>query len=206
MIDEDDRALVAACLARDEGAFAALIAAHRPGIVRLARAQVGPHDVEDVCQDIYLRVFVRLSTFEHRSRLATWIYRVALNVIRNRQRSARRHRCDAHVSLDELCLRERFRALVHASTPASLFEATDRARRVRQAIRELPSTERRALTLWTYRDASLSTIARSTGRSMAGARRSLRRARDGVRAVWTIERSGTGRRETSVSRRPVECK
>ena len=104
-VDTDDRALVAACLARDEGAFAALIAAHRPGIVRLARAQVGPHDVEDVCQDIYLRVFVRLSTFEHRSRLATWIYRVAVNVIRNRQRSARRHRFDAHVPRDGLCLR-----------------------------------------------------------------------------------------------------
>jgi RNA polymerase sigma-70 factor, ECF subfamily len=192
MIGTDDRALVAACLACDDGAFSTLIAAHRPGIVRLARAQVGPHDVEDVCQDIYLRVFVRLNTFEHRSRLATWIYRVAVNVIRNRQRSARRHRFDAHVPLDTLCLHERSRALGHSSTPASLFEASDRARRVRQAIRELPATERRALTLWMYRDASLATIARSTGRSVPGARRTLLRARDRVRAVWTVDRSRPG--------------
>ena len=72
-VERDERALVAACLSRDQDAIDALIAANRPAIVRLARAEVGSHDVDDICQDVYLRVFARLSTFEHRSRLSTWI-------------------------------------------------------------------------------------------------------------------------------------
>lgn len=185
-IDTDERALVAACLAADEDAIAALIAAHRPSIIQLARTQVGPDDVEDVCQEVFLRVFAHLGHFEHRSRLATWIYRVTLNVIRNRQRSARRRRFDVHVSLDELGMDDRFRALAHLSTPASLFEASDRTRRLRRAIRELPSMQRRALILWTCRDSSLLTIARSTGLSVRSVRRTLRLATQSIRdgGLW----------------------
>jgi RNA polymerase sigma-70 factor (ECF subfamily) len=189
-VDTHERALVAACLSRDEDAIAALIAAHRPAIVRLARARVGTHDVDDVCQDVYLRVFARLSTFEYRSRLATWIYRVALNVIRNRQRTARRRRYDAHVPLDELSTYDRFPALVDSTTPASLWEASDQRRRLRLAIRELPRVQRRALMLWTYRDSSLPAIAQSTGLSVPVARRTLQQARRRLRTSWPIGLSG----------------
>ncbi len=72
-VGRDERALVAACLSCDQDAIDALIAANRPAIVRLARAEDGSDDVDDICQDVYLRVFARLSTFEHRSRLSTWI-------------------------------------------------------------------------------------------------------------------------------------
>jgi RNA polymerase sigma factor (sigma-70 family) len=190
-VDRDERALVAACLACDQDAIESLIAEHRPAIVRLARAQIGSHDVDDVCQDVYLRVFARLSTFEHRSRLSTWIYRVALNVIRNRQRTARRRRYDAHVPLDELCPHDRFPTLVDSATPASLWEASDRKRRLGRAIRELPSIQRRALMLWTCHGLSLRTIAHSTGVSLPDARRTLQRATHGVRTAWTLGRSGT---------------
>jgi len=181
---DDDRALVAACLSRDQDAMQYLIAAHRPAIARLACAEIGSHEVDDICQDVYLRVFARLSTFEHRSRLSTWIYRVALNVIRNRQRTARRRRYDAHVPLDELWPHDRFPMLVDCATPASLWEASDRKRRLRRAIRELPSIQRRTLMLWTCHGLSLRTIAHSTGVSLPVARRTLRRATHGVRAAW----------------------
>jgi len=183
-VDTDERALVAACLSCDEDAIDALIALHQPAIVQLARAQVRSHDVDDVCQDVYLRVFARLGTFEHRSRLSTWVYRVALNVIRNRQRTARRRRYDAHVSLDELSPHDRFPMLVDSATPASLWEASDRQRRLRRAIRELPAIERRALMLWTCHGLSLRTIAQSTGVSLPVARRTLHCARHGVRTAW----------------------
>ncbi len=189
-VDTSERALIAACLICDEDAIAALIAAHRPVIVRLARARVGTQDVDDVCQDVYLRVFARLSTFEYRSRLSTWIYRVALNVIRNRQRTARRRRYDAHVPLDEVSTHDRFPALVDSATPASLWEASDRRRRLRLAIRELPWIQRRALMLWIYRDSSLPAIARSTGLSVPVARRTLQQARRRLRTSWTIGLSG----------------
>ncbi len=195
-VESDERSLVAACLSHDDDAIRELVAAHRPAIARLARALLGSEDVDDVCQDVYLRVFKRLGDFEHRSRLATWIYRVTLNVIRNRQRTARRRRLDAHVSLDDVSARDRVASLAHVATPASQLEAADQARHLRRAILRLPPLQQRALTLWTYSDSSLATIARSTGLSLPGTKRTLRLARTGVRteieaarrdrAAWTI--------------------
>ena len=112
------------------------------------------------------------------------LYRVALNVIRNRQRTARRRRYDAHIPLDALCLHGRFPMLVDSVTPASLWEASDRKRRLRVAIRELPSVQRRALMMWTCHGLSLRTIARSTGVSLPVARRTLQHATHGVRTAW----------------------
>jgi RNA polymerase sigma-70 factor, ECF subfamily len=185
--DEDDRLLVAACLARDDRFIGQLVATHRPAIAGLARALLGREEVDDVCQDVYLRVFTRLAAFEHRSRLGTWIYRVTLNVIRNRQRTARRRHLDAHVSLDEIGARDRLRFLVHA---ASLSESYEQARHVRWAIRSLPAVQRRALVLWAYRDSSLATIARSTGMSLSAVKRTLRLARSGVRTQIDGRRCG----------------
>ena len=186
-IDADERALVAACLACDEDAIAALIAAHRPAIVGLARAELSGDEVDDVCQEVYLRVFAHLGRFEHRSRLATWIYRLTVNVIRNRQRTSRRRRWDVHVPLDNLRIDDQQLVLAQLSTPATLFEASDRSRRLQRAIRGLPPIQRRALMLWTGRDWSLRAIARSTGLSVRTVRRTLRLAKEGVRAAWTAE-------------------
>ena len=72
-VGRDERALVAACLSCDQDAIEALIAANRPAIVQLAHGQGGSDDVDDICQDVYLRVFARLSTFEHQSGLSTSI-------------------------------------------------------------------------------------------------------------------------------------
>ena len=194
--ERDERSLVEACLACDDDAIDDLVAAHRPAIARLARTLLGNEEVDDVCQDVYLRVFKRLGDFEHRSRLATWIYRVTLNVIRNRQRTARRRHLDAHVSLDAVSARDHATSLAHVSTPASQLEAAEQARRLRTAIRGLPPVQRRALALWTYSDSSLATIARTTGLSLPGTKRTLRLARTGIRteieaarrdrAAWTI--------------------
>ena len=46
-------------------------------------AQHFVHDLEtarDVVQDTFLRLFERLDQFEGRSRLSTWLYRVATNL------------------------------------------------------------------------------------------------------------------------------
>ena len=182
-VERDERALVEACLACDDDAIDDLVAAHRPAIARLARALLGSEEVDDVCQDVYLRVFKRLGDFEHRSRLATWIYRVTLNVIRNRQRTARRRHLDAHVSLDAVSARDQRRPRSRTSRRRRRSSRRrSRSRRLRTAIRGLPPVQRRALALWTYSDSSLATIARSTGLSLPGTKRTLRLARTGIRA------------------------
>jgi RNA polymerase sigma-70 factor, ECF subfamily len=179
--DPVERALVAACLAYDDRAIKELVATHRPAIARLAWVLLGREEVDDVCQDVYLRVFRGLDQFEHRSRLSTWICRITLNVIRNRQRTARRRRFDAHISFDDLDYRDHVESFRDPVTPASISESRERARRLRNAIRALPPVQRRALILWTYSDSSHANIARSIGLSLPEIKHALRLAKREVR-------------------------
>lgn len=67
-----------------------LIDRYRPYVLNLARQKVEPEYVEDITQDILLKVFVSIKKFEQRSLLSTWIYRIAVNhLLRHKGSSAR---------------------------------------------------------------------------------------------------------------------
>jgi RNA polymerase sigma factor (sigma-70 family) len=55
---------------------------------RLALRFLGdPHDAQDACQEILIRIVTRLETFEHRSKFSTWAYTVATrSLLRTRRR------------------------------------------------------------------------------------------------------------------------
>ena len=79
--DRDERALVAACLAGDQGACAALVAAYARMVGTVIWRATGQRDViEDLTQETFLRTFKALEYFDSRARLSTWIYTIAHNV------------------------------------------------------------------------------------------------------------------------------
>ncbi len=73
-------ALVLAAKNGNRRAFAGLVLRYRPRILALALHLTGnAHDAEDITQDVFLRAWQHLPTFEHRSAFFTWIYRIAVN-------------------------------------------------------------------------------------------------------------------------------
>src|SRR6516162_536084 len=79
--DPDERALVSACLAGDQGACAALVAAYARMVGTVIWRATGQRDViEDLTQETFLRTFKALEYFDSRARLSTWIYTIAHNV------------------------------------------------------------------------------------------------------------------------------
>jgi RNA polymerase sigma-70 factor (ECF subfamily) len=70
---------------------------HNRRLYRVVRAIVGnDHDVEDVMQDAYVGAFEHLARFEGRSRLSTWLTRIAMNEALSRvQRGGRVEEWDA---------------------------------------------------------------------------------------------------------------
>lgn len=73
-------ALVLAAKNGNRRAFAGLVLRYRPRVLALALHLTGnAHDAEDVTQDVFLRAWQHLPTFEHRSAFFTWIYRIAVN-------------------------------------------------------------------------------------------------------------------------------
>lgn len=65
---------------KEKGAFARLVAAHSDQIYRLALKMLGnEQDAEDVLQDTFIKAYKNIDTFEGRSKISTWLYRIALN-------------------------------------------------------------------------------------------------------------------------------
>lgn len=89
--DADEAALLAALRRGDESAFAALIERYHPALVRLALLYVPSRAVaEDVAQETWLGVLKGLPTFEGRSSLKTWLFRILTNIAKTRgQREGR---------------------------------------------------------------------------------------------------------------------
>ena len=86
--DTDDRELVRRVQQGDRGALEALVERHRPWIYNVALRMVYlPQDADDATQEILIKVITRLSTFEGRSRLRTWLYRIAVNHLLNMKRT-----------------------------------------------------------------------------------------------------------------------
>lgn len=82
-------------VAQDRGLgldFASVYAAHSRFVWRsLARLGVPPQHVPDATQDVFIVVHRRLSQFEGRSSLRTWLFGIAMRVASDWDRKARRH-------------------------------------------------------------------------------------------------------------------
>lgn len=87
----EDLALVQRLLRKDESAFIQLVHRHHPLMTRLAQSMVpGRAVAEEVVQETWQAVLERLSAFEGRSSLRTWIFRILVK--RARTRGARERR------------------------------------------------------------------------------------------------------------------
>jgi RNA polymerase sigma-70 factor (ECF subfamily) len=83
----------------DESAFEEIIGRHRRKILSIAVALLRNHaDAEEIAQDTFIHAHRGLAGFRGDSSLATWLYRIAVNLSRNRYRYYLRRR--ATVSLE----------------------------------------------------------------------------------------------------------
>src|SRR5437762_3239767 len=81
----DEQQLVEACLAGRAGAFDFVVERHRRPIYQLCYRFVANHeDASDLSQEVFLRAYRGLGRFRGHSSLATWLYRIAVNVSLNR--------------------------------------------------------------------------------------------------------------------------
>lgn len=90
-LPSDDLALVERLRAGDESTFMALVDRLQPSMLRVARMYVSTTAVaEEVVQDTWLGVLRGLDSFQGRSSLRTWIFRILTNIAKTRgQREGR---------------------------------------------------------------------------------------------------------------------
>ena len=82
-----DQELVHLAKGGSRAALEELVVRHQAWIYNLALRMVHrPEDAEDATREVLIKLFTRLSTFDGRSSLRTWLYRIAINHLLNMKR------------------------------------------------------------------------------------------------------------------------
>jgi RNA polymerase sigma-70 factor (ECF subfamily) len=150
--------LVAACLAGQIGAFDVIVERHRRTVYQLCYRFVGNHeDASDLSQDVFLRAYRGLRHFRGQSSIATWLYRIGVNVCLNR--------VSVKMSPSEP-IEARQHVDARSESAADRVLRDERTCRVRAAVAQLPRKQRAALILRMYHDMSHREIAEAVGSSV----------------------------------------
>ena len=149
-------ALIERCLTGDQSAWDAIVRRHWRKVFNVAYKFVGRHDeAEDLTQDIFLKVFRSLQTFDRRANFQTWLISVSRNLCIDHYRSVRKERETIDRDVDP-------GTLTPASTDISAdrqLEMRDRAAMLREAMEMLPPSLRTAVLLRDIRELSYQEIA-----------------------------------------------
>src|SRR5919106_359572 len=156
VVNEAMDAVIARCLAGDQTAWEEIVRTHRRKIFNLAYKFVGRHDeAEDLTQDIFIKIFKALHTFDRRANFQTWIVSISRNLCIDHYRSVRKERQTIAREVDTGDLQP-------ASTdrgPYHAAEHQDLRGLLRQALQTLPTTLRTAVVLRDLQELSYQEIA-----------------------------------------------
>src|SRR6476620_11635816 len=85
--------LIEQCLTGDQVAWEMIVRQHWRKVFNVAYKFVGKHDeAEDLTQDIFLKIFKALATFDRRANFQTWIISISRNLCIDHYRSVRKER------------------------------------------------------------------------------------------------------------------
>ena len=148
--------LIEQCLAGDQAAWEQIVKLHWRKVFNVAYQFVGSHEqAEDLAQEIFLKIFRSLDTFDRRANFQTWLISVSRNLCIDHCRSVRKERqtIDRDVPAEDL-------APVSASvSPLAALENRDLAALLRQALGLLPQSLRMAVLLRDIQELSYLEIA-----------------------------------------------
>ena len=152
--------LIEQCLAGDQVAWEQIVRQNWRKVFNVAYKFVGRHDeAEDLTQDIFLKIFKALKTFDRRANFQTWIISISRNLCIDHYRSVRKERQTIARDVDSSDLQP-------ATTdrgPYAQAEHQDLRAQLRQALETLPITLRTAVVLRDLQELSYQEIADRLG-------------------------------------------
>jgi len=179
--DTDER-LIALTADGDEQAFERIMQKYQQAVFNTIYRYIGSRDdVQDLAQEIFIKVWRNAAKFKGKSKFSTWLYRIVVNHCINYRRRRRKD----HVSLDEMTEK--------GQTPEALkvepdWEARQRVEKVRKAVGELPDRQRMALVLSQFEGRSYKEIAEIMKVSLSSVESLIFRARSKLKQQLTKAR------------------
>lgn len=160
LMEELENKLIHDFLAGNETAFNKLIDKYQQKIYWHARRMLNDHfDADEVTQEVILVIYNKLKTFDFRSTLYTWIYRItttrSLNYIKKRK-------VREFFSLDDAPERE----LKQNDDIVGNIDNKEKLKRLDKVLKNLPDKQREVFVLRNFEEFTYQEISEITGKSV----------------------------------------
>ena len=181
--DKEEARFIARLASRDERAFNELVVLYQERVFRILLRMLGRRDeAEDMAQEVFVQVFKAVGTFRGDSKLSTWIYRIAVNLCKNRVKYLKRRRAEAQDEYEALAERSPMTAgggvtSGDVARPDHMVEGMQLERVVQLCIVELDPDFREVLILRDVEDLSYEELCEVTGLPEGTVKSRLHRAR-----------------------------
>ncbi|HEU0196811.1 MAG TPA: RNA polymerase sigma factor RpoE [Nevskiaceae bacterium] len=184
MTDENvDTQLVERAQHGDKRAFEMLVRKYQHRIVQLVSRMVGEADAPDVAQETFIKAYRAMAGFRGQSAFYTWLYRIGINTAKNHLVSRNRRPANQDIDIDDAEQYGHTEQLSDNDTPEALVLTQELKQKVAQAIHDLPTDLRRAITLRELEGLSYEEIAGVMSCPIGTVRSRIFRAREAVDAV-----------------------
>lgn len=181
-----ERQLVHAAQREDHDAYRQLVELHQEKIFRFCRQLLNHNeDARETCQDTFVRAYHGLTSFQWRRRaqFSTWLFRIALNLCRDRMRSAQHRRQRLTDPIEDTSVS----TIGSGSQPDEALVRHEDVQKLRRGLDSLPPQLREALMLFTLENFShrqCAEILRCSERAVEGR---VHRARRRLIEWWNRE-------------------
>ncbi len=187
--DELEAKLIERLIARDERAFNELVRAYERRVLALVMRMLGNRaEAEDLAQEVFVQVFKAIGSFRGESKLSTWVYRIAINLCKNRTKYLRVRHTNDQQELESVAERvplgEARRANVgQVERPDEALAGRQVERIVQHAILQLEPSFRECLVLRDVEELSYEEIEEITGLAAGTVKSRIHRARGMLREI-----------------------
>jgi len=183
---EADRELVDRFLAGEKEAFEGLMLRYQAKIFNLSyRFMNDRQEAEELTQEVFFKVYRKLSGFRGDAKFSTWLFQVAVNHCRNRLKYLQRRKRQQHESLDQTLNTPEgeVQRQVPDETriPEDLLQRRQTQQIVADKISTLPEEYRTVIVLRDIQGLSYEEIAQITGTVEGTVKSRLHRARNELR-------------------------
>lgn len=171
-----EKLLVARAQERDESAFRELVMRYERRMLYYLHRLLGNHtDLADVMQEIWMRVFLRITTLRTPEAFRVWLYKIAHDVAVNQIRKNRRH---------EIALWDDVSAAEESQTSDwNEYELLENAELVHNALERLSLPHREVLALRFLESLDVSEIAEVVGCNVGTVKSRLHYAKSAMRKL-----------------------
>ena len=150
--------IIQRCLGGDQAAWESIVRLHWRKVFNIAYKFVGKHDeAEDLAQDVFLKIFKSLNTFDRRANFQTWLISVSRNLCIDHYRSVRKERETMNRDVDPSDLSP----VSTTASPYAQIELRDRVTLLRLALDKLAPALRTAVMMRDIQEMTYQEIADS---------------------------------------------